>query len=481
MKKIISIIVIALVLFACGKNTNKSLSEYVTAFVNENKSVTLFGKADVNTILDKASYSSIPKLGVLVKSELEGLKSKLNTETPIYFAFEGPFDKDGTPNSTYLFAEVKNIDSLEAEFTRRGFDMTKEGDLIFHESGDVVFGAQNNLLILISKKADFEGQKLITEAFDKVYNDATNPKVKSILSQKGELVVGCSIENLFATSNTSLNKVDKTKREKLDKMVKDSYVQSVLKLEKGYAELKTEHLFSKELAKEMFFNSDANASILSKLGTGTPRLGLSTNVDVEKMQSFLDEYAPGALNDLVSKGGGPFEFALMAAGEKGLAGLFSGEIGVAVLGEPGAEGAFTPNFNIYVGLEENGKSIADAFSGFLKSGMAQVNVDENGLSAYSNALYVPQVGKTIQTPEGCAVFGKKGVTIFANLEGLNVEQFDLEDGLEVLNIVKYFTVEMDNNGSRIYLKAKDDNANFMKQVTDFFIKKFEGKIEEISF
>ena len=146
MKKFLSALVLGLILASCGGNKDaRPMQEYVSAFLNENEKVVVFGEVRTMSLLTKAEYKSIPKLGLLLDGELKGIRTKLNMESPVYFALEGPFAEDGTPSLSYGFMEVNNTDSLEAELMQRGFEMEKDGDLLLHQSGDVSFGIRKNL------------------------------------------------------------------------------------------------------------------------------------------------------------------------------------------------------------------------------------------------------------------------------------------------------------------------------------------------
>lgn len=481
MKKTLSLLLLVLVLMSCGtKNENRPLKDSLSAFLKDNKTIVAFGEVDIHTILKKSSYETVPKFGLLVKKELEGLRGEINVDAPIYFALEGPIAKDGTPTTTYAFLEVKNADSLNANLTERGFDIEEDGETFFHASGDVAFGFKNNLLIIVSKKGEFDGKKLADEAFDKATGEIAGGKIDQILSAKGDLVMGVNIENLYGTSNTELSDLSKEKQKKLQKMVSNSFVQSTLNLEAGAAVFETKNLFSPDLAKQMFFKNDGGAKIISSLGTGNPRMGVSANLDMKKMQGFLDEFSPSALDGLAESMGGPVQFALMTAGDDGLAGLFSGQLGVVLVGETIGGGSMVPDFNFFVGMEKGGKTLANGAKTFLSAGMAQVDLTDKSLAGYTNKNFIPMAGKKISIPRGCEVFGKKGVTMFVNLDGMDMSQFDFQEEEKLIYLVKYMTFEMDNNGSRLYLKAKDDKENVMKQMVTLLVEELSDKISGMS-
>jgi len=477
MKNFLSAILLGIVLASCGGNKDaRPMQEYVSAFLNKNEKIVVFGEVRTMSLLNKAEYKKIPKLGLLLDGELKGVRTKLNMETPIYFALEGPFAEDGTPSLSYGFLEVNNIDSLEAELMQRGFEMEKLGDLKVHQSGDVSFGIRKNLMIIASKKGGFENSDVITAAFKQTQGDVAGGKIDEILSNDKDLVFGVSIQNLYGTSSTDLQSLSKDKQEKLQKMVNDSYVMSTLSMDAGALLFETKNMFSKELADRMFFKEDGAASIMTFLGAGKPRIGLSVNLDMAKMQGFVDEFSPNALSDLAESMGGPAQFALMAAGDDGLAGLLSGQLGLLVVGEVLGGDSMEPDFNFHLGLKPAAKPLAELAKGFFSKGTMKVEVNDKGITGASNTIYQAAAGKKIQLPEGCENFGKKGITAFAYLEGLDVESFGFKGPQKLVYLVKYATFEMDNNGSRLRLVAKDGKENILKQMVGLMVDEFEDAI-----
>ena len=476
MRKYFGFLVLTLVIVSCGGNKDgRPLQDYVSSFLNGNETIVAFGKADLNTILNKTEYKKIPKLGIALDVEIQEFKRSLKLETPVFFAIEGPLAEDGTPKTTYAFFEVTNADSLVGKLKYQGFDMNKEGDIDYFQSGDVSLGVRNNLAILITKKEAFDGKQMLVDAFDKTTNDVSEGKIDELLAAKGDVVLGMSVGNLYKTSNTDLSKLSEEKQATLTDMVNDSYVQTALSFEKGKVIIETKNLFTDELKKKLFFNKDATAKVVKKLGTGTPTLGFAMNLDMKKMQAFIDEYAPTAMSEIGDMLGGEFQMALAMGGKDGLAGLLSGEVGVVMVGNTNPNEGMS-DFNVYVGIGKNGQMFATGAKSMLEIGMAKVDLDSKGIAAYSNANFIPQAGKRLNVPQGCEVFGKKGITAFINLEGVDLTSFEFEEEAKIIYLVKYVTFEMDENGSKIVIQAKDGKENMLKQAVDVMVKELSGKI-----
>lgn len=477
MKKIFLLVVIGLTLLACKTDTsNRTLREYFSAFLNENKSMIAFGSADINTILNKADYSHQPKVGVLLKQPVEDLKRSLKIDVPVYYAIEGPIDSDKNPKATYIFIEVANADTLKSALTEMGYDLDKAGKMEYCMDGDVAIGIENNLAILILKKEKHDGKKLLVEAFTKASGAIPDTKVNEMLESKGDLVMSFNVSNLYATSNTDLSNLSSEKQKELKRMLEDSYVENIVKFENGAAIFETKNHFSDELNAKMFFKNDKQASILTRLGQGQPRFGLSINLDMKKMQGFMNEYTPDAMDELTKALGPEIKFALMMAGDDGLAALFNGEIGLVMMGEPNAGAGMIPDFNAYIGLNDKGKKIGEMAKELLGESFAKVTLDEHGFSAYSSETFMGAPGKKLSLPKGCEVFGTKSITAFINLEGIDWEEQDLEKEENLIKLVKYATFEYDQYGGKLVVKAKEGKENMLKQSIELLINELENEI-----
>jgi len=202
------------------------------------------------------------------------------------------------------------------------------------------------------------------------------------------------------------------------------------------------------------------------------------NLDMKKLQSFINEYSPNTMKELGEAMGGPAAFVLASGGDNALSNLFTGELAGVMVGEPNAMEGIS-DFNFYLGLGNQGKSFAEGMKGLLEATMAKVELTNKGLSVYSNMNNIPKAGQKMKIPSGCEVFGKKGVTAFVYLEGVDLSAFEFEDEQKIIYLIKYVTFEMDENGSKIVIKAKDGKENMLKQSVDFMVKELTGKMSEM--
>ncbi|MBL1281208.1 MAG: hypothetical protein COA33_013095 [Fluviicola sp.] len=452
----------------------------LSSFLNGNEDIVTFGNADLKSILGKVDYKNLPKVGGLIDGELTTLEKVIDFDSPAYYAMQGPFEKDGSPAVTYAFFQIKDGEAFETELTKRGYDVIKKGDINIAEDEYYAFGYKNNLAILVKSNNEANYNELIAEAFKKVENDESGGKIDEILDQKGDVVLGMNVQSLYNTSSTDLTKLSKEKQDELQAMVKDSYIQTVVKFEDGAAIIETKNFFSAELQSRMFFKSEKNAPILAKLGDGSPRLGLSVNLDMKKMQSLINDYSPETMKEL-SKSMGPIaQTTLMFAGKEGLAALFNGQLGFVMLGDPGENGAMIPDFNAYLGVTKRGNNIASLIADFIPEEFAEVSISDEGMTVNTQSEFsVKSNVKGLNLPEGAENFGQSSISFFINLDGLDLDDFDLEKGQNLAKIVKYITFDYDENGGRLYIKAKKGQENVLKQAVDVLLEEFESEIGQM--
>jgi len=469
MKHILCTLSALFLLAACSSNENRAINEDVAAFVETNEKIALFGSINVKEILNKADYKNIDKAGKLIDKELKTIQAILNFDTPVYFAMEGTVDINGNPGLIYAFAEVKDKEKLTKNLQQRGLSMEKGKEFNFHESGDVAFAVTENRAVFVTKRGLTDGKKLIEQALKDLKEDTPENKVTEIISQKGDIVFGADLEASFLGSMSQL-KMEKDKETELKEMLTNCYSQSVISFEKGKVEMKTENYLSEELKKWMFFGNNAS-KILADLGSGKPRAGMIMDLNMKKVQEFINKFAPNALGELSKVGGGQAQMAMAFAGEEGLAGLWTGRMGVVMMGEVEEEGAFKPEFNFNIGLGKGALAFVKGMMTSMKGNMAKLELKGSNIVGSSSALYAKK-GKLI-LPKGCENFGKKPYSGFVNFNGLDMSGFDLEEGKAFAEMLDYAYFEMDMDGAYFILKSKNAEQNILKSMVDQVMKNME--------
>lgn len=457
---------------------NRTAQEYLSAYMKDNKHVVLFGKIEAKKILEKADYQNIPKAAVLLKSEMKQYEAAIDLSQGVCFALEGPFGHDAAPSKFLAFVKVKSMDSLTSKITSLGLMLEEEGDMKFTQDNDVSIGVKEHLAIFITQKGSYDGKVALKEAFDKTEQELSEGKVEKILKQKGDILQGVSFQNLYATSNTSLEELPPAKKKQFEALVNDSYIQSRISFEQGQAVFESENLFSKELMDRMFFKEDPGASILAKLGKGNARLGVAMHMDMNKMESFLDDFAPGFKRDL-SRMSFQMQLIMSSLGDKPLTNLLNGQLGLIMTGDMSRDGSLVPDANIYIGLGNKGKDVSEALSAFLpQDGLYGMHVSITDKEVYISSGKA--AGKELSIPAFAAEFGKKGVTAFVNFDGMDMESLGLRNESKALYAFQNIWITVDNQGSKMIIKGKNQQENILKQVVNVYVKDLERSIGNIN-
>ena len=475
-----SLIAVLVSVFAACSGSNVDEIEpqnAISSFMGANDKIVAFGSANLNEILTKADYKSVPKLGLILSGEIDEFENMIDLNSPIFYAVEGPMDRDGVPAATYGFLKVKSADSLVAKLIQMGYDIDEEAEIRTGHDEGFAIGIRGSLAIIVAKEGEFDGKKMLEKAFELTEGEAAGGKIDEILASKADIVMGVNVESLYGTSETDLSKLSEEKQKEIKDMVANSFVQTTFKFEDGAAIIETKNLFSEKLMSQMFMKTDDNALLIAKLGKGNPRFGFTMNIDVKKLQIFMKEFSPEAEDELARSLGGPFQLALIAAGNDGFSALIDGKFGVVMLGDENGS-ISEPNFNLFLGLAKKGYDLGKQAEEFLSYGESVVKLEKNGLSMYTNASYAPP-GK-LNLPKGCENFGKGGFSAFLNLDGLDFDELDLEGEENVIRVVKYVTVEYNNDGGRIYIKARDGKENVLEQAVKEIVGELADEISGIS-
>lgn len=477
-----------ILLTGCSGSDERDAKTAASAMINENEKIVAFGHVSIQQLLDKMDYKNLPKVSALLGGELPAWQKGVDLSKPVFFAIEAPFTEERGPNAAYIFLDVKNKDSLMDKFSEMGYQMEKAGEIDCFRENDVAVGVRNELAIILIKGGEFDHKALLETAFEQTEGDESKGKTADILDTKGDMVGGWNIERLYTTSNTSLNKLSADKKKELEELVDDAFVKGSVTFENGKVTMKYENLFSEKLKDRLFFKEDASASIVQKLGSGNAWMGVSGNIDIRKMEAFLNDFAPEAAAKMTEKLPGELSFATAMMGDNPLGKMFSGQFGMVMTGTPNSATGMVPEFNLFLGLGSQGDMINNfireyaTMSGFLKQGDAYVT-DGTAIAPRADGLYVYKVnttGGSLKIPGFAKDFGKKTFTVFVDFGQIDVKSLELEGATTVVEILDTFYLTADRNGAEVVMTSKDQSSNILKQAALHYTKMLEERMGGLS-
>jgi hypothetical protein len=463
MKKILLLSLALLLFSACNDRKNRSIYEDVSAFIEKNQSISYFGYVDVKSILEKSDYESIEKIGAEIAKEVKLFDKLISKNQPIFIAVEGPSDLESNVPLMYVFAEVTNRDSLVSNIQKKGFDIEKSKMFDLHESGDVAFAITDNRVIFITKPGLNDGKKIIEKAIESLNSESPDNKVKDILSTEGDIVIGLDLTATYSNFK-NFTQMEESKKKELEEITKNSYSQMVVKFETGAVDIEIKNFVTDELKEYYGMASDAK-EVTSKLGSGPVQAAFVMNTDMRKIQDFINRFSPNLLDEIGRNAGGEAQFALAMLGDEGIAGLFSGKLGIALMGKPDITGAFKPEFNFYMELGNSVLPMAKGMIGGFSASMAKIDLVGSKLNGFTSSSFLPGKGR-LNLPKGCENFGKNPICGFVNFEGLDMSNFDLDGNERYLNLFQFLTVDMDSDGGLIHLEVKNKQKNVLKILVD---------------
>jgi hypothetical protein len=472
---------------SCSSDSKeRDAAEATSALIEGNEKIVAFGHIDAMNILNNADYKSIPKVSTILGSVLGNWKKGLEIDKPIYYALEAPFNQNGAPQSIYAIINIKNQDSLSSIISEMGYSLDKEGDISYHQEDDVTFGIRNKLLIIISKPEDYDGKAKIKEAFAFTEGDLSEDKAEEIIEQKGDIVSGIDVARLLTTSNTQLNQLSTEKKDELDNLVEDAFINTVVNFGNGSITVESKNLFSDELKDKLFFKDKNGSTLVSQLGGGEPWMGVAMNLDLRKGEDFLSSYLPEATKNLTEDLPSEVRFALLTLGGNPLSKLFSGQAGFVLKGDPKSAMGMELEYSSFLGLGPQGdilKSLAqDQLSIFgvkkgdtYQMGDLRVKLAKKGIYASSGK----EGSGKLNLPSYAKNFGEDSFSMFVAFEKMDVASLELEDEAKVIEILQYLTINVNRDGSKVVIAAKNKKTNVLKQITDFYAKQIMNRIDSM--
>lgn len=477
------VVAITLTFVSCsGDPKERTAEDALSALVNSNKNVSIFGHISVYNILNKADYKHIPKVSILIDSQMETFKKAFKLEAPIYFAACGPYKNDLSPETIYGFMDISSADSVINVVHSLNYSTEKTGDFTYFQEGDVACGVRNKLFVIVIKGGDFDGKAEIEKAFKASEGDLSEDKPQDIITSKADLVVGVSLERLFAGANTSLNKLPKAKKDELTGLLADGYIQTTLNFNKGEAKLETKNLFSEELKDRLWFKDGNSSDLAKKLGKGTPWMGMSANFDMQKLDKFMKDFSPNGTKDLTNKMGTKVKAAMFISGLDFTTAL-TGQFGMVHTGSPLMMMAGTPELNAFIGLTNKAKglpSLMDQIYGTDSKKNGAYMIKNNAVKVKPDGVYMYSVANLnkpgIKIPGFAKNFGKSTFSMFIDFKAMNPKALDLPKGSKVLEIMESATGEYTRDGGSFTLTAKDKSKNILDQMTDFYYGLFQDEL-----
>tara|TARA_B100000508_G_scaffold141093_1_gene146624 strand:- start:145012 stop:146529 length:1518 start_codon:yes stop_codon:yes gene_type:complete len=488
----------ALILIAsCGKDKEeKNLKNAAVSLVDNQEDIIGYGFIDVAAIIEKGDLTSIDPIGRTIENNFTKIANAVKTDEKMFFALSGPLDRNGFPAKVIGLAKVNNKDSVQQVFTEMGYSFEEEKKKYVYYDMSTAIGISDDFIVFVT--ADFQGdpKAAMLDAFKAMSEKSEDEKIDEILSEEADILIASHLENLYATSNTSLNNLPEAQKKEITEMVENSHISTTVNFNDGDLTIAMNSSRVSEKMKSMYFMKDEGAQdVAQSIGPGKPVAALALAMDVAKMEKFINKFSPGAAKELyrnLGLGG----FFLQAMGSEGIASLVSGNAGFSLtkfdedmLGFGGS----IPVFNAYAGLGKNGKEIKDlihTFSqeedsriedlgdGYYRMEESIVYASNEEVMIHSNDSLKEQFSKTpITKTDEIQDFGEYPLHFYVDMGKFSSEEITGNSQLSaILKLSKYMTIKGNNEGVTLKLMMKNQQENVLKQIVNETAEQFKSQL-----
>ncbi|WP_107039176.1 hypothetical protein [Brumimicrobium mesophilum] len=497
-------IILSLLIVSCGAKSTSDLNSDVAVFVSSSEDVVGYGYVNLVAIKGKAQLSQIPTIGEFVNDEMKSIENSLKLSDKIHYALEGPLNKDGLPKFAYIFMTVENEDSTLQMFEKMGFFFEKENDLMVSYDMNMAVGFNENTAVLVSGNFGDDPKDKLLNAFStfnvKKSDQIKNDNVTEILAQTTDILVAGNLENLYKTSNTSLNNLKAEEKAEIMEMVKDGHASLTIDFNNGDLTAKLD--FSRvndKLKAKSFFKENVASDVMKNIGPGQPIFALAMSLDIEKLEKMMKEFSPNSEKSLYSSFG-PMGEMFSTLAEDDISNLLDGNIGMMISSEVSTDTIMgtsgIPSSHLYVGLGRNPQNmkdlvetyarenqIVDLGEGFYKIDKSIMLMKDKSIVLHSNDTSRLQF-KTgeIEYTESMKDFGNTPFSLFVDFKKLSdSELYKARSEFDViLSIADYMSLTADNEQIVMKLVMKNKGDNILKQVIDAYqdvLKSTMGNIQ----
>lgn len=494
-------ILITSLLIGCSGKSSSDLNADVARFVTSSEDVVGYGYVNIVAIKGKAQLSQVPTIGEFVNNEMKSIENSLKLTDKVHYAFEGPLNRDGMPKYAYVFMTVQNEDSTLVMFEKMGFVFEKLKGMMVSYDENMAVGFNKNTAVLVSGNFGDDPKDKLMAAFASFKNKEKDVNVTEILATTTDILLVGDLENLYRTSNTSLNNLEEKNKAEITEMVKDGHFFLTVDFNKGDLTAKMDFSrVNEKMKKNTFFKSKVADEVMKNIGPGEPIIAMAMSLDVEKLESLMKDFSAGSENILLNSMG-PMAGMFSTLAEDDLSNIMNGDIGLMInnenVNDSTIEVSNIPNSHLYFGLgknPQNMKDLIETFSreevianlgdGFYKIDQSMLLMKENAIIMHSNDTLKSNF-KTdkLQTVEGMKDFGSKPFSVFVDLKKFNESGLDKSGGQYdmILAIADYISLTADNERVELKLVMKNKDENILKQFVDVFKDELKMRMGGVSF
>ena len=459
-----SILLALALLTSCSNKKKKSTKEAFTSFISSEKNIVSFGQLNFNPLINEIDYSKIPKLNLLIAKEIARFSSGIDLNNPIYFANKGLFIKNGIPEEFYLFAKVKNKDSLTDKLNAIGIYMEKKEDYNFTQNKNYAIGITNELIVFhytFNPKKNINLYQIIHPFENKTYDK----KINSLIQSNSPFSIILNLSEIYKSTHSNYAELIPERQKELN----NSFLKGEINFNKGAISFKIKNEISEKLKERLFFIENKTPKFESFYGQNHI-IGLSYNINPSKLESLLLDYIPN-YTEYIAPNNFAVQLALFSLGNQPISSVF-GNHGTILY----SKGKEKEEIQTYIELGNQKESVIQLLPPFLK-GFKELNLlfTKNTIQNYTSTQY-----SNFETPRILNDFGKEGINGFIDFSLLPLNQIK-QNEYQFVHVLKSLTIKANNNEVLITIQGLANNKSLPNQILELYIKTISNEIQNISF
>ncbi|WP_146194140.1 hypothetical protein [Brumimicrobium oceani] len=494
-------ILISTLLIGCNGKSSSDLNADVARFVTSSDEVVGYGYVNILAIKGKAQLSQIPTIGEFVNNQMESFENSLRLTDKIHYALEGPLNNDGIPKYAYVFMSVENEDSTLQMFKEMGFYFEEVNDMNVSFDMNMAVGFNEHTVVMVSGNFGDDPKDKLFNAFASFKNEEKDTDVTEILATTTDILLAGDLENLYQTSNTSLNDLAEENQAEIKEMVRGGHFFMTVDFNNGNLTAKMD--FSRvndKMKKNTFFKDKVANDVLNNLGPGEPIMAMAMSLDIEKLENLMKDFSPEAERSFYNSMG-PMGSMFASLTNENLSDILNGDLGMMISNSEDSDKMDNsnnlPNSHLYLGLGKNPQNmkdlvrtfaseevISDLGEGYFKIENSMLLMKDKSVVMHSNDTLKSdfEIGE-MHKVKGLEDFGSKPFSLFVDLKTLGDSEFNKMKGQfdVMLSIADYLTLTADNERMIFKLVLKDENENVLKQVIDIYKDDLKSRMGNISF
>jgi hypothetical protein len=200
LKKISFFAFVALLFAGCSsdnqekKEKKRDFKESVYAFVNSNPDIVGYGRVDLRTIMDEGNIEQVGIYQLFVAETFDQVKKQVDINTPVYFATtttEGHSDM-----TLYAMLKLKSKKELVQNWTDSGYEFKEHKGISYAEDEGLILAAKDNVAMMVIIPGDFDGKKIVSNAFKYADGKKAPDQIKKQLEAEGDFVMHMNVDPL---------------------------------------------------------------------------------------------------------------------------------------------------------------------------------------------------------------------------------------------------------------------------------------------